>query len=279
MIPLTFYMLVKYAIIDAIMGTGKTHEINRLINALRADTSRSWRILVITFRVSLAVQMADRFNMQCYKVPPQLEESTRGAQRELDACIRRDEYDELVICINSVGKLGPKKWDFVIADECGLMRLHTLSSITTPHLNTIMPEMKKLVRAADHVVLSQEFVAEKDVEFYMGLDEASVYDATKVDAFRFVRPVKIHPIEHSTSFFASVHKMLECYELSFDFETNTCVKPFMVFVPRVSVAEFLVHILQKRCRDLFKDDEAAREKNVNRIKGLWRALRSKSEFC
>ena len=55
----------------------------------------------------------------------------------------------------------------------------------------------------------------------------------------------------------------------------------MVFITRVSVAEFLVHLLRKACEELpwNKNDKELGDYNRKQIKGLWRALKSKSDFC
>ena len=209
-----FFLSKKWTVLDALMGSGKTEELANLVKHLKLPSDQRKRILVVTFRMSLAYQMAKRFRIPCYKVdrgsPPPADGSSPMTQEELDEKICNDEFDALVICVNSLGKIGSKKWDIVILDECGLIRLHCLSSITAPHLGRIITELKNALKNADHVILSQEFVAEKDVEFYMSLDNANVYDDRAVNALRFVKPVKIHPIKHSTNFFASVHKLLEC---------------------------------------------------------------------
>ena len=269
-----FFLSKKWSIIDAVMGSGKTEELMRFVDYLRLPNYNRKRILVITFRISLAQQIAKRFKMKCYKCSS----DDREQQKLLDKQISDDVFDELVICVNSLRKVGKKKWDIVILDECGLIRLHLLSIITAPQLKDIFPKLMQCMRGAAHVVLCQEFVSECDVEFYMGQDDTDCYDATKVNALRFIKPVKIHPIKHTTNFYLGIHQMIECYMNSFDVD-GACVSPFMVFVTKVSLAEFIVHILVSAAEEKFKGDPVMIAEKSSRIKGLWRAMRTKSDFA
>ena len=94
-----------------------------------------------------------------------------------------------------------------------------------------------------------------------------------------MKPVKIHDIEWTDNFFVAVNKMLEQYDNAFDEVTGKCICPFMVFVTKVPVAEFLLHILEKECKVKWKDRPQILKQNLGRLKRLWRALQYKTEFA
>ena len=270
-LPSCFFHSRKWTILDAGMGTGKTHQLANLVQSMSVPSYRRFRVLVVTFRVSLAFQTAQRLKLQCYRIDQS--GVATAEQKVLDKKIKNDEFDRLCICINSLPKLGPKKWDYVLFDECGLIKDHCMSSITTPQLPNIYPRLIACIKDASHVILSQEYVSVRDVEFYMGIDDQEdIYDEEKVSALRFVRPAKIHDIEHTTDLFHAVDKLLECYDEAFD-EDGECKKPFMCFVSKVAHAEFLVHILTNAAEKKFGDNEEVKKRNVRRIRGLWSGLR------
>ena len=100
----------------------------------------------------------------------------------------------------------------------------------------------------------------------------NIYDEQKVRAHRFVRPPRIHDIQHTCDIYHAVDKMLECYEESFD-DDGVCTAPFMVFVSKVALAEFLVDALITIAERKFADNEELKNRNVKRIRGLWSGLR------
>ena len=265
----------KWAVIDAPMGSGKTEQLANLMRVLNQPCYERKRVLVVTFRVALAHQMSKRLLIKCYKA----ESGQEADQKELDKAISTNQHDKLVICINSLHKIGSQPWDVVIFDECGLIRLHCLAPITTPQLNVIFPNFISIIKDADNVILAQEFVSEKDVEFYMAFDDADdPYDNRTVNAFRFIKPIHIHPIGHSKDLHASILRMLKCYDEAFD-HSGRCIKPFMIFVTKVSMAELLLHLLTEECEKKFAGNDDLLSQNKSRIKGCWRAMRSKTVFA
>ena len=270
------YLAWKYIVIDAHMGSGKTEELSNLMVELRNNPSSDRkRVLVITFCVALAFQLASRLKVTCYKVAS----GKQADQVALDEKIKNDEFDSLVVCVNSLGKLGRKPWDIIIFDKCGLIRLHLVATITAPQLHIIFPNLIRHIIDAKNVILAQEFISEKDVDFYTRYSRIDPYSPKDVKAFRFVKPVKIHDIEWTDNFFVAVNKMLEQYDNAFDKVTGKCIRPFMVFVTKVPVAEFLLHILEKECKVKWKDRPQILKQNLGQLKGLWRVLRYKTKFA
>ena len=206
------FLQKKWTIIDAPMGLGKTRELERLMAHVNRPSTLRPKVLVVTFRVSLAFELARRLGIQCYRP----KESNEIRQKELDGAIRRDRYDQLVICINSLGKLGSDHWDIIVFDECGLIRLHCLASITTSHLHLWWETFVRLMQNASNVILAQEFVSERDVEFYMDLAHGNPYDFSAISSLRFDKPTKYHDILHTFNFYAAVSRMLKSYHDAFD---------------------------------------------------------------
>ena len=263
----------KFIIVDAPMGSGKTHQLERLAIRQKSDNKS---ILVITFRVSLAYQMAKRLNMQCYKAPPGQE--SRSIQSNLDHRIKNNEFHHLVISVNSLGKLGDMTYDTVILDECGLIRRHFLSSIMMKCLGYVWNRFINTIQDAKNVIMCQDFVSLPDVEFYTTLDNIDATNRNEVMAFRFVRPVTIHPIKFSSDFSSSIHQLVRSYEVAFNDE-GTCIQPFMVLCTKTHMCAFIVHILTETCNSMELWTDEVKKKNAKRIKGLWRNLVPTSKFA
>ena len=271
----TEMMKRKYIVIDALMGSGKTEELNKLVRMLRRpEATKKRTILFVTFRIALAVQMSNRLKCSCYKVV----EGGEQTQRELDEEIRNNQHPFLVICVNSIHKLGDLKYHIVVFDECSLIRMHLVSRVTTQALPVIWPKLIDIIRKADNVILLQEYVSERDVELYTSIDDVDPTDRDQVSAFWFKKPCVIHPIEWTTDQEAAIARVVRSYAGSFN-DDGVCVAPRAILVSRVSQAIFIIHCLEEQCKHIFKDREDVYQRNVKRIKGLWRALRITDHFA
>ena len=266
----------KFIVIDAPMGSGKTQELARLgwLIEQEARKKKPQTVLVVTFRVSLATQLAVRLSMRDYKVTT----TDRFTQEQLNAMIRAGEFDKLVICLNSLMKVGDKKFDVLILDECGLIRRYFVSRVMTSVLAGVWKKFIRLVQSARNVIMCQDYVSQADVGFYTGLDDVDPTNRAEVRAFRFVKPIVIHPIKISNNFAASIHQLLESYDDAFD-DDGTCTQPFMVLGTKVHMCAFFIHLLTERCNSKLHWSAEVRARNASRIKGLWRDLVPSSRYA
>eukprot|EP00978_Attheya_sp_CCMP212_P020278 scaffold57796_cov53-Attheya_sp.AAC.1 len=90
------------------MGAGKTEQISVMLYQLRINGGGAHvhvdelpSVCVVSFRVLLAMQQATRLGMSCY--------TDVGKDDEMPNWI--------VICLNSLLRLGDKTYDYVILDE------------------------------------------------------------------------------------------------------------------------------------------------------------------
>ena len=264
-------LLEKFAvIIDAPMGAGKTAELARLVEYIRRraeEERRRFRVLVVTYRISLAWQLARRLGLQCYKADENSGDrvGVRNEQRRIDAEIKNDQHDYLVICLNSLAKLGEKPWDCIIFDECGLVRLSFVSNTLTKNgvVSDVWNAYLRLMRNCKHVVLAQDFVSEKDVEFYLAPAGRDWMTRIDVSAFRFKRNRYIHPVTYTNCFAVAVMELQESYVSSFD-DSGNCIEPFLVFCTTVPQAKFLIVILHDKI-DVMPWSEEVKERNKRRI--------------
>jgi hypothetical protein len=246
-------LLKKFCVVDAPMGSGKTHEISGLVSVAHSNKKH---VCVVSFRRTLALQQAKRMGISCY------------LDRTYEQLMSNDD-DLLVICVNSLFKLGPMEYDYVVLDECGMIRRHFLSSITANVLGKVFDRFVRLIRGAKFVVMLQDGVSRDDVQFYTELDGVDCEDRSRVSALSFKKPVVIHPIKFSTEHDVALWQVVKSYRESID--GGTCLHPFMVFCSSVHYAEFLVETLKARARELGSDPE--------RVRGMWGAIRTTSQFC
>lgn len=207
--------------------------------------------------------MAIRFGTECYLDLTE-EEMNNGVKK-------------LTICLNSLTKLGSMLYDVVILDECGLIRRHFLSNTCKKYVAAIYNQFVGLLRAAKFVVMCQDGVSERDIQFCTEVDAVSADDRTHVSCIRFVKPTRIHPIKWTTKKEDALYNMLECYKKSFkkaDDNTNTwvCTRPFMVFCSQASYASYLVETLRAMAAVIEGADP-------NRIQGVWASIKDESKFC
>lgn len=242
----------KFFVLDAPMGSGKTHELGGMIDIWDKHNGRT--VCVVSFRRTLATQQARRFGIDCYldKTAAELSSNERS----------------IVVCVNSLDKLGGHEFDALVLDECGLVRRHFLSTITANVLGRVFDKFVMLIRAAKFVALLQDGISRDDIQFYTELCSVDAEDRTQVNALKFTKPTLIHPLQYTTQFETAVDCCIRAYENSID--NKVCLHPFMVFCNTVQNAIFLMSQLQDAARNMGSDPE--------RIKGMWGAIRA-SPFC
>ena len=249
----------KFHIICAPMGSGKTHQMEYLTNYCW-DHQHS--VCCVSFRIFLATQQAQRLACVDYQRWNNL----------------MNPPDYLVVVLNSLKRVGPKNYDFVILDECGLIRRHFLSTTVRNILCPVYKRFVDLIRSAGTVVLLQDGKTREDVQFYTDLDGVDCEDRDKVFATQLIKPRVIHPIKYTDNCFAAVHQMVNCYKNGFvvsgDGDVDDVVKsrqPFMVFSSSLVMAEFLVLTLRTAASSIGADP--------NRIYGIWSSIKEESEFA
>jgi len=135
--------LPPVVVIKSPMGTGKSQLIEQIIKRYEAEHDRTPRILVITHRTGLAVNVAERFKFLCYK----------GLEADLLPIA-----PELTTCINSLHKLVNKDgsmptWDIVILEESDQLLAHLTGTTFKDNAAILAHEMlKQVVRQAQWVL-------------------------------------------------------------------------------------------------------------------------------
>lgn len=250
----------KYVVIAANMGSGKTEQLTRLVSLANATGKY---VLVLSFRRMLAVQQARRLGILCYL--------------DLDADDLRASPRMLTLVLNSLLKLGHDKYDFVVLDECGLIRRHFFSSTMKVNMLPIYKVFTRLISSADHVVMLQDGITRDDVQFHTDIENIDCEDRSHVSAFCFNKPVHIHPLKFTTDLYVALGNLLKCY-------SDACIAdgdiaegmftqvrhPFMVLCNSAVLAEFIVTQLRA--------EAVKRKADPNRIQGLWARIKDKSDF-
>jgi hypothetical protein len=247
-IPWDTFLQKKFCVVSAPMGSGKTEQLISLVDKAKAEEKS---VCVVSFRRFLAMDQAKRLDIACYCMLP--------------ADQMRDGPDRLTICLNSLCMLGGKSYDIVILDECGLIRRHFLCRTVSKVLWPVYHRFVRLIQDAENVIMMQDVVTQKDVDFYTQLDDVDAEDRTCVKALRFVKPTVIHPIKYTTKLYFALSNLKRCFLESYD-QNGVCKQPFMVFCSRVSFAEYLVHFLRELANDIPNADP-------NRIQGIWSSIR------
>jgi hypothetical protein len=244
----------KWCVISAPMGAGKTRELEGLMDIAHRLGKR---VCVVSFRRVLALQQSQRLGAMCY-----LDASSAG--------LEQGAFQFLVICVNSLYKLGDVDYDYVVLDECGLIRRHFLSTTCVDVLGKVFERFVNLIKNASFVVMCQDGISRDDVQFYTELDDTNCDDRARVSALWFKKPIVIHPIRFTTDHVVALLKLQEKYKGSF--RGGICVHPFMVFCSHKTYAEYIVEMLQE-CAGAIEGADP------DRVKGMWSANRDKSEFC
>ena len=212
----------KFCVVHAPMGSGKTHQLARLVNQC-FEEGRS--VCLVSFRVLLAQQQASRLGLEWYK---------GMHEAELNVC-----PDYLVVSVNSLFKVGyVKDYDVVLFDEAGFIRRHFLSTTCTQKLTQIYERFGRLIDKAQNVVMLQDGITIEDVRFYTEVCGVAPTNRDRVSGVSFIKPVHIHPITYTTDVWASVHMLVKEFKNAYNAE-GTCVRPFMIFCNQVNFCKFL----------------------------------------
>ena len=243
----------KWCVLSAPMGSGKTQQLTPLVDKANRE---KLSVCFVSYRRLLATQQANRLGLENYL--------------ELDTDeLRHDSPTMLVVSVDSLYKLGPHQYDYVVLDECGLTRRHFLSSTCASVLGQVYERFVRLVREASFVVMLQDGISRDDVQFYMELDNMHCEDRARLSAMCFKKPIEVHPIRYTTNSEIAVANMIRSYESSVDRDGN-CKHPFMVFCSQATYAEFLTTLLREKAEKMGADPK--------RIKGMWSNMRDGEFF-
>ena len=182
--------------------------------------------------------------------------------------------DSLVVVINSLWKLGPKQYDTVILDECGLLRRHCSSSTCQHRILMIMRRFEDLLTDAENVILLQDKVSLEDVQFFTEMCGVNAEDREQVKCFCFLKPTLIHPIKFTKNFLQALHHLLQRFRKSIKTIDGRaqCTEPFMVFCSSRVIAEVLVCFLKEVGKSFGTYDS-------ERVRGIWSSVKQSDDFC
>jgi hypothetical protein len=279
----------KYVVVAAPMGSGKTQQICSLLNILdnRYGVTK-YSVLVVSFRILLSQQQASRFGILCYT--------------QLSTTQLMQNPPQLTICVNSLGKLGGNaQYDYVILDECGLIRRHFLGRTVGSKAEDLYRRLVKLQKGAKNVIMLQDGITRNDIQFYTEAEGVECDNREHVSGYCFLKPIEIHPLSYTTNHLVAIGNLVECYKSAFDTvrpvgvtdrETGlsgnhsggstpeshdgdggfaTCKHPFMVFCSNVEIARVLLGMLRKLAVEIGADPD--------RIQGVWAAIKKVSPFA
>jgi hypothetical protein len=252
----------KWVVIEAPMGSGKTYQLETLLLSLdERFTNDGYSVLVISFRRLLSQQQAKRLGITCYL--------------DLDREQMREGPRQLTLCLNSVALLPPRvSYDYVIFDECGLIRRHFLGTTMTNCTREAYQRLVSLQQKAKNVILLQDGITLEDVQFFAEADEWDCESRDKVSAYCFAKPVEIHPIVYTNDHEAAIGNMLTKYRGSFQRNKDgvvECCDPFMVFCSNASMCESLVRALKLVAIEVEGADP-------DRVQGVWASMRLVNPF-
>lgn len=235
--------------LDAPMGAGKTEVAGRFINS-----NPRLRIISITFRISLAEYLAERWQLNCYRST-----SFYGTNQE----------DRCVVCLDSIFKLKSRRpYDVVLIDEATFVQYHFLCGTISDQMDLVIQTFKFILSTSKKVILMQHRIPDSTIGFY--LDACSVqWGNPSVVRKKLDRPVTLHPTYfHYNAFFLEA-MLVEFYLKNYNSATAKSTSPFIVFTTRADHAAMLTWMVRKVARDNFGDDAE------NRIKGIWAAVQEK----
>ena len=135
----------KVVAVNARMGTGKTEAASRVL----AGKSR---ILLVTYRQSLARQLASRFNAFLY-----LEDSGR---------VHSSDRDRVVVCLDSLMRVAPEGYEYIVLDEAGFIRRHFMGSTMRGKREMIYDRLAAILNYSKKILLLQDGLTQADIEFY-----------------------------------------------------------------------------------------------------------------
>ena len=268
----------KYVVIAAPMGSGKTQQVLKLLNTLE-DRHGNYSVIVISFRILLSIQQAKRFGLHCYT--------------DLNTTALKQNPKQLTICVNSLGKLGDNaQYDYLILDECGLIRRHFLGRTMGSRAEELYGRLKTLQKGAKNVVMLQDGITRNDIQFYTEAEGIECDNRLMVSGHCFLKPIKIHPLSYTNDHLVALGNLVVCYKKAFEVEVelelelglesaalervngspfNKCLHPFMVFCSNVAMARTILAILRKAAEEIGADP--------HRVQGVWAAIKQVSPFA
>jgi hypothetical protein len=254
----------KYIVIEAPMGSGKTHQLQRLLDYLDENYGVAKKtVLVVSFRRVLSIQQAQRFGIHCYL--------------DLSRSQILEDPKVLTLCLNSLTLLSKDpKYDMLILDECGLIRRHFMSRTMASSVRQCYVALKKIQKNAQNVIMLQEGISLEDVRFYTEAEDIAPDDRGHVNASCFLKPIEIHPIRWTSDLPSAYGVLVKEFKESFEASgvdglTQVCKHPFMVFCSNASVCETIVVMLKNAAVHVGADPL--------RVKGLWAAVKDECDFC
>jgi Origin of replication binding protein len=251
----------KITVINAPMGSGKTEQLMKLVEYLDENEVSS-RLLVISFRELLARQQSSRLGIVCYK-DCSLESLVLGPR-------------QVSICLNSITKLPGIVYDYIVLDECGLIRRHFLSA-TIQQVQEVYDWFKTYMERANGVILLQDGISTEDVRFFSEMCKPAIdpMDRQHVHCIEFKKPIVIHPIQMTLIYNDALINLVTCYKKSLGTLVTKGYRasehPFMVFCTSCVMAEFIVTIL--------REEAVLANANPDAIQGVWSQLKECSRFC
>jgi hypothetical protein len=260
----------KYVVIAAPMGSGKTQQVCKLLNTLDGRHGPlNYSVIVISFRILLSIQQAKRFGIHCYT--------------DLNTTDLKQNPKQLTICVNSLGKLGDNaQYDYVILDECGLIRRHFLGRTMGSRAEELYGRLKDLQKGAKNVIMLQDGITRNDIQFYTEAEGIECDNRIMVSGHCFLKPIKIHPLSYTNDHLVALGNLVVCYKKAFEPESAEleldngsrfakCLHPFMVFCSNVGMARTILAILRKAAEEIGADPD--------RIQGVWAAIKIVSPFA
>jgi Origin of replication binding protein len=230
-------------ILDAPMGSGKTHVAHAYLNK-----NKQLSVLAITFRISLAKYMAQRLNLNCY-----LEKGIYDHD---------EKSSRMVICLDSIYKLGTKDYDILLLDEATFIRYHFVSGTINATATAVVNKFVNLIRNAGKVIVMQHRISDSTVDFYVHIRRCKE-SYPEIVKKKLDRPVLLHPLQLAVDVRELLAGLVSDYINNYVVEQQKSRMPIIVFCTRADYAEGVVYLLKVVAEKEF-GEEAAR-----RIKGVW----------
>lgn len=231
----------KLVVLDAPMGSGKTFVAEQYI-ARHKEAS----VLIVTFRISLARYLANRFSVNCY-----LEPDTFATEKE----------SRLVVCLDSIWKIQRQQYDIIVLDEATFIRHHFVSGTIKDKIEAVVTQFQRLLESSDKIIIMQHRVTDTCIDFFCSL--IGVNPDSAVVKRKFDRPVPLHPLKVTFDLSVLVSTLITTYIESFKPEDNMSISPMVVFCTRADYAAFLCWLLKDIALKKWGSNAASR------IKGIW----------
>ncbi|KAK9349637.1 hypothetical protein V1523DRAFT_176431 [Lipomyces doorenjongii] len=235
-------------LLDAPMGTGKTHAVREYLRA-----NPALKVISITFRQALARYLSKELDLTCY-----LDKGFWAPTTDRSRC---------VICLDSIAKLqvDTERYDLVVIDECVFVQYHFLAGTITTTLPNILATFQQILRNTPRVIAMQHRIPETTIAFYMECMSLPA-GCRSIVRRRVNSPVVLHPMQVLTSSngcrVLEAH-LLSCYIKWFSPETNRSEMPIVVFTTRAGHAAILLSMLRREATLRFGEGAA------NRVRAVW----------